>query len=55
MQSPIINSQWYANNQIFENTFDAVFNTLIPDYYDMKLKVTDQNGCQDSISRAIRN
>lgn len=50
---PIINSKWYANNQNFENTFDAVFNTLIPDYYDMKLKVTDQNGCQDSISRIV--
>ena len=50
---PIRRSAWYANGQNFANTFNAEFNILQPDYYQMKVEVEDQNGCIDTLTRTV--
>lgn len=50
---PIISNNWKANDVVFSSAVDAVFNVLAPDYYDMKLVVTDQNQCMDSIIKKV--
>lgn len=50
---PIISSEWKANGRIFANSFNAQFNTLEPDFYDMILVVSDQNQCIDSVAERV--
>ncbi len=50
---PIITNSWKANEIQFSNSFNAQFNTLAPDFYNMELIVSDQNECMDSISKLV--
>jgi len=50
---PITSSVWKANNVVFSTSFNSRFNTLAPDFYAMKLTVSDQNECLDSITKEI--
>lgn len=50
---PIVATEWKANGRVFANTFDAQFNTLEPDFYDMIVVVTDQNQCMDSVAKSV--
>jgi len=42
-----------ASETVFANTFNAQFNTLAPQTYQMEVIVSDQNQCQDSISKPV--
>lgn len=50
---PILTTTWKASESVFATTFNAQFNTLAPQTYDMEVIVTDQNQCQDSLSRSV--
>lgn len=50
---PITGSKWYANGNLFSSSFNAQYNQLIPDFYQMKLTVVDQNQCRDSITKLV--
>lgn len=50
---PITGSQWKANNVVFSTSFDATYDVLKPDFYEMMVVVTDQNQCMDSITKRI--
>jgi hypothetical protein len=38
---------------VFSTSFDATYDVLKPDFYEMMVVVTDQNQCMDSITKRI--
>jgi len=48
---PIRRTSWTANGVVFSTQWDAIFNTLAPDYYRLKVEVEDENGCVDTLTK----